>query len=587
MAYYLLDVVNVGSVVNNNEKKNDNAVGQQHYYWFEEDEDEAKNKKSYGEEEEEQVMAAASSSSTPVNTNCVSGGGSILARIFTFHCGTMQDVEFGTTNDYYGQDSRGRGGGRRGHYPKNNNNNNNYYNTTTTSTTSLGGEKRYKLTKKLVQDFQQAVKFRMDNIIETNNNHQDSLMEESEVVIRTREIAAKIEAYGLPGMPPPPTTTAAGTTAGATAGEDGFLPSWRHQQPYNDSGPVGSDDVAYDGDCYDVNYCDEEEEEEEDEQQGEYMRNVEASRLERRRRNEPRHFPILPTDDDEGVVKDSSGGMDENERRFYNTYGNIPTMKEITHTRRNSQSSSSPFKTVHKLFSTLVGPSSRITSTPSKEQCQIRLQQIQREISNAERMMESSRSTEVISACVNRINKLRDEERMYQIYKEIYKIQAMMQATESESVKKACSQRLYQLTAELKSIDLDQYDEELDDDKGTDAELDARNVARATGGEDLGWYERAQQYVRIHEKQSPRFYHHTAAPDGHMHHYPHQYPTHHGYIPNVDENYYYDRHYSEKQHFSSPVVSPRRVLSPRNGRPYPASSPRRQPFANNHYPPYY
>jgi len=563
VAYYLLDVINVGSVV----VEGDANVG--HYYL---------------NDDNDYNGSGHDDSSTPVNNNCGSGSGSgsgadnILARIFTFHCGTSQDVDLftggyysnNTTND--GQERGGGGGGGWSHYHHPTNKNINYNHT---STFGGGGNetKKYKLTKKLVQDFEQAVKFRMNNIIETTNNNNDSggiMEEESEVVTRTREIAAKIEAYGLPGMSIP--TDAANDD---DDDDDDGVPS-PHQQSYHDGGPLfGSE------------------------------HDVEASsKLERRK---PCHFPILPTDDDDD---DDSGGMDENERRFYNTFGNISILKEsaATHNRRRCHSqSSSPFKSVCQLFSTLVGPRTP-SSTPSKEQCQIRLQQIQREIHNAERMMESCTSTEVISACVKRINKLKDEERMHQIFKERYKIQAMIQATESESVKKACSQRLYQLTAELNSIDLDQYDEELEDDndKGTGVEqLDERIVAKATGGEDLDWYERARRYVRSHEPQSPRLYHNTAAAvdgDGdyyrphnmQQYQYPHQYsrqypPPHPGYnIPNNDDENYYDRHYPEKQHFSSPSSAPRRVLSPRNGRPlYPhGSSPRRQPFTNNHYPPY-
>ena len=263
--------------------------------------------------------------------------------------------------------------------------------------------------------------------------------------------------------------------------------------------------------------------------------------------------------------------MNENERRFYNTFGNLSTNIKETQ-KRNSQS---PFKSVCKLFSTLVGPSK--SSTPSIEACQIRLRQIRREMSNAERMMESSRSNDVISACANRIKRLKDEERMYQIFKEISKIQAMMQATESESVKKACSQRLYQLSAELNSIDLGQYDEGLDMNDDV-VEMDTRPVAKATGGEDLDWYARAQRYVRTQEEPPNPFRSsslHTAAAHQHyrphdIRQHPHQYSQHHdaypGYIPDAEN--YYDRPYPTKQQFASPI-SPRRVLSPRNGRPYP------------------
>eukprot|EP00985_Skeletonema_marinoi_P029912 scaffold29622_cov58-Skeletonema_marinoi.AAC.1 len=67
----------------------------------------------------------------------------------------------------------------------------------------------------------------------------------------------------------------------------------------------------------------------------------------------------------------------------------------------------------------------------------------------------------------------------------------MMQATETGSVKNACGQRLYQLSAELNSIDLGQYDDELDVNDDDDVEVDLTvpvvkaPVAKAIGGDDL------------------------------------------------------------------------------------------------------
>ena len=91
---------------------------------------------------------------------------------------------------------------------------------------TLGG-KKYTLTKKLVQDFQLAVKFRMENI-ETNDALSVGGGMESTIVARTRDIARKIEAYGLPGMPPPNGMTSPPT------------------QPYQEESScgVGSEDVV-------------------------------------------------------------------------------------------------------------------------------------------------------------------------------------------------------------------------------------------------------------------------------------------------------------------------------------------------------
>eukprot|EP00984_Skeletonema_dohrnii_P012316 scaffold4982_cov92-Skeletonema_dohrnii-CCMP3373.AAC.7 len=518
VAHYLLEVVNVGSVLNFDSNDEDENVG--HYF-----------------DNDGGQTAATAVALTPVNDGIDCNSGGILARFFTFaQCGAVNDVDY---NEHGRQDGPS-------HHRNNNNN----------SPGGGGEKKKYKLTKKLVQDFEQALKFRMENI-DSNESLLVGDGMENEIVTRTKQIADKVEAYGLPGMPPPHER----------------MPG---QQPYEEQ--YGSEHVAANNgsaayeDCYEVD-CDEVEEE--------FMRTLQASKMERRK--QPRHFPILPTDDDEDVK--GRGGMNEDERRFYNTFGNISTtFKESTQKQQRNCNSQSPFKSVCKLFSTLVGPK---TSTPSKEECQIRLQQIQREISNADRMMESSTSKEVIAACANRIKKLRDEERMYQIFKEISKIQAMMQATESGSVKNACGQRLYQLSAELNSIDLGQYDDELDVNDEDDIEVDITvpvakaPVAKAIGGDDLDWYERAQRYVRTQEPQDPvrSSYQHTTAANGHYrpphmqqypqqypHQYSQQYPPHPSYIPD-DENYY-DRHYPAKQQFASPSP-PRRVLSPRNGRPFP------------------
>ena len=499
VAHFLLEVVNVGSVMN----FEDEFIGR-----FEEEEED------YGGG----GGVAQAVALTPVND----GIGSILARFFTFECGNAQDVD---SNEYGST------------YQMSNNSNNN---------NTSPGEKKYKLTKKLVQDFEKALKFRMGNI-ESNESLLMSGGTESELIIRTKKIAERVEAYGLPGMPPP---------------DERIPEQQQQQQPYEDlyGGVVGREDAANGpaayGDCYDVDY---------DEVEEEFLRTLETSKVERN--TKPRHFPILPTDDDEDAF--GRGGMNEDERRFYNTFGNLSSKMKQSE-KRNSQS---PFKSVCKLFSTLVGPK---TSTPSREECQIRLQQIQREMNNAERMMESSRSNEVISACANRIKRLKDEERMYQIFKEISKIQAMMQATESESVKKACSQRLYQLTAELKSIDLGHYDEELDV-RNDVVEVDTGPVAKATGGEDLDWYERAQRYVLTQEEpQNPARSSNQNTVAANRQYRPHhlqqqqrysqQYEPYPGYIPDVEN--YYERPYPAKQQFASPI-SPRRALSPRNSRPYP------------------
>ena len=157
---------------------------------------------------------------------------------------------------------------------------------------------------------------------------------------------------------------------------------------------------------------------------------------------------------------------------------------------------------------------------------------------------------------------------MYQIRKERYKVHSMMKANDSESVKKACRQRIHQLTTELETINLEQYNDDLFGGAGDKNRAIAANVAKASGGEDHGWYERALQYVR--ENQSP-----------HADFYPYesqqQLPYQARYVPDD-----YSRNYPQKQ-YTSPRA--RRIpFSPRNGRPYSqAGSPRRHAFPD-HYP---
>ena len=503
VAHFLLDVVNVGSVVNV-----DDIPG-----YFDSEYD-------YEQQQCSNTMNHGGGDDGGEGEDTIS----ILARMFTFQCGGGQDVDDFTRHGPPSQAKVGGGGFDGG--PQ--------------QSSTLGG-KNYTLTKKLVQDFQLAVKFRMENI-ETNDALSVGGGMESTIVARTRDIARKIEAYGLPGMPPPNGMTAPPT------------------QPYQEESScgVGSEDVVNGTvgyrDDYGVDY---------NEGGNEYVQEFDAPKPEGTHK-EPHFFPILPTVDDEEVNR---YGMDENDRRFYSTYGNIPTINEFS-SKSNSQS---PFKSARKIFSTLIGSK---TSIPNEEQCQIRLKQIQREVGNAERMMESSRSNEVISACVNRINKLKEEQRMYQIRKERYKVHSMMKANDSESVKKACRQRIHQLTTELETINLEQYNDDLFGGAGDKNRVMAANVANASGGEDHGWYERALQYVR--ENQSPSSYHNPHA-DFYPYEPQQQPPYQARYVPDD-----YSRHYPEKQ-YASPRA--RRIpFSPRNGRPYSQAGSQRRHAFPDHYP---
>jgi hypothetical protein len=55
-------------------------------------------------------------------------------------------------------------------------------------------KKKYKLTHKLVKDFKAALKYRIDAL--ENENHEEE--DEESIAAKTREIARKVEAYGLP-----------------------------------------------------------------------------------------------------------------------------------------------------------------------------------------------------------------------------------------------------------------------------------------------------------------------------------------------------------------------------------------------------
>lgn len=66
------------------------------------------------------------------------------------------------------------------------------------------GKKKYQLTNKLVDDFVEAVKYRMEIIENSPSSEEEEVGDVSDVVIRTREVARKMYAYGLPiiGMVP-------------------------------------------------------------------------------------------------------------------------------------------------------------------------------------------------------------------------------------------------------------------------------------------------------------------------------------------------------------------------------------------------
>jgi len=66
------------------------------------------------------------------------------------------------------------------------------------------GKKKYQLTNKLVDDFVEAVKYRMEIIENSPSSEEEEVGDVSDVVTRTREVARKMYAYGLPiiGMVP-------------------------------------------------------------------------------------------------------------------------------------------------------------------------------------------------------------------------------------------------------------------------------------------------------------------------------------------------------------------------------------------------
>ena len=106
-----------------------------------------------------------------VRRNNNSGG--ILAKLF--QCGNLRDV--GETNHqkpYLGVDGEVLDDGKGAIQPK---------------------EKKFKLTEKLIKDFETAVRFRMENL---EGDIQTPTDQTEDKAVKTKEIARKIEAYGLP-----------------------------------------------------------------------------------------------------------------------------------------------------------------------------------------------------------------------------------------------------------------------------------------------------------------------------------------------------------------------------------------------------
>lgn len=312
--------------------------------------------------------------------------------------------------------------------------------------------RRYRLTEKLIRDFELAVRFRMENIALMNVSGEDGGVE-SGIVAPTREIARKIEAYGLPKLPKRAIDCTA-VVENACDEED------------RDHGviSVGSkDEHVVSMHQRSSSFL--------PRQSGLplfFPLSFQTSPEDERRRRDAHFFPVLPGVDDD----------DENDQCHSNTNRHI--------SNKIMSSSSPPF------FATFLKSTS---STPSDENCQWRLHQIRREIEKVQHMSKSTQNKAVQSACQKRISKLNDERRFYQIIKERHKLQSMLEKTEMDNVKFACKERINQLLIELESLNVTE-DEDFDMTKAN-----ATAYERLSQRQGNDWHQRVLKYVNPNDEQ--------------------------------------------------------------------------------------
>lgn len=332
-------------------------------------------------------------------------------------------------------------------------------------------KKQYHLSKKLVDDFVSAVKFRMENIKSSNNNgsKEEEETDGALVAARTREVARKINAYGLPLLP-------------------------FSGKAIIDCGDIK--DVSIGLDCKEG---DDKDEEEDDDFLDTFGQGIDRQ-----------FFPVLPVNDDEADENDESIS-----KQLKLLHSKSQVTREDASTNKSTQSS---FKipTPTSILSSLFQKPIPKSSTPSEDECQTRLIQIRHETKKAQRMISNTSNKAVQSACHKRISKLKDERRFYQIIQERYKIQSMLKNTHVESVRVACRERMKQLIYELEMLkmerdceyDNDSTEEERKEVVGVSKEVavcdssvvctDNKNSA-AKGEEDTQWYDRVFKYVNGRE----------------------------------------------------------------------------------------
>ncbi|KAL3786772.1 hypothetical protein ACHAW5_002973 [Stephanodiscus triporus] len=279
---------------------------------------------------------------------------------------------------------------------------------------------------------------------------------DDDVAARTREIARRIDAYGLPMVGMTTMTTAlkmpsilGGIREIATVAEDGSNGGENSvADPHDGDDAVGEEEAA----------------------------NVRI----------PRPFPVLPIDDD----SESDGGADENDQDLANRSSNR-RKSHISKEASRKSTMSSPFAFgPTSVFASFLGKKAAI---PTAEECHTRLVQIESEIQKAQIMFDDTTNGTVRTACRRRISKLTEERRFHQIVQERHKIQTMLEATRVESVRVACKERLRQLMSELESLRA--LGEE---DAGTRDALDEgpiRETTEIVGEEDGKWYGRLLEYV--------------------------------------------------------------------------------------------
>jgi hypothetical protein len=256
---------------------------------------------------------------------------------------------------------------------------------------------------KLVTDFMSALKYRMENMGDRSDD----------VATRTKEIAHRIEVYGLPK-----TYTKASRIPTSTIRrkeKDKSLVMWKNGKTKDEAGNA-------------------------------------VKRV-------PRSFAILPVDNDDD-------DEDENDQGLTNrVYHSKETSSHQTKAVSLTSSVCTPTSFLGWTKKSVIPPVHSPTS-------QTRLEQIKSEIQKAQLMFDETLNKKVQLACRQRITKLTNEERLLQIVQERHKIQTMVDTTHDESVKVACRERLTQLMVELQSLQVIAREVKVESKKNTPCEND-------------------------------------------------------------------------------------------------------------------